>query len=490
AGRQKRSWLYILAGIFAVFTFFAKGSGILLLGLYPIIAILTNPKRFRILIDKWFLAGLATAFLCLAPYFFNNLRDGGHLFRSTQNYVTSFFGIVPTSHWDKTMYYPYWDGHGRALPKISDRWRNHPEYRQRSRQQLVTALQYVLTGGSGSGDIARDFGEKGVKIRDFLAPPSPPSLQTEADAAPRRTRNRRTPPPPATIKPINEWCAPIWTIIGGMGFMLIATATAWAAVELIKKQLRAIRARRASNTRPKRQTATPDWVGRVLSVALVGIVYGTFIAYFWWVASRFCFPMLPLILALGCTFGVMLIEGPAIVLWRFFKSKKMRRIALIAHAWPIGATILAGAIILLSQNRLLGIEKQLLDREGARPPTARSFENQYITLGHWLKKEHPEAIVMCRNPWELLFYCSPTNKAVALPYPDDDDPRAAEKIFAIARYYHVTYMYADVKRSCMWPYFYGSKPGLTRVQNGPGDLYKIDWTTAPTATVDDVFRRN
>ena len=263
--------------------------------------------------------------------------------------------------------------------------------------------------------------------------------------------------------------------------MLVAAAVTWGTGRWTWRKIQKL-------IYKKQTQATADWVGRVLAVALVGSVYGTFFAYFWWVASRFCFPMMPLILALGCTFGVVLLEGPAIVLWRFFKSKKMRRIALIGRAWPMGATILAGTIVLMSQNRLLGIEKQLLDREGARPPTERSTENQYITLGRWLKKERPEAIVMCRNPWELLFYCGPKNKAVALPYPDDDDPLAVEKIFAIARYYHVNYMYGDVKRSCMWPYFYGRLPGLVRVQDGPMDLYEIDWEKAPTATVDDVFK--
>ncbi|MCL2647199.1 MAG: glycosyltransferase family 39 protein [Phycisphaerales bacterium] len=499
AGRQKRSWMYIFAGVFAAGAFFAKESTILLLGLFPILAVMTHPKRFGVLADKWFYAGFAAAIVCLAPFFYANVRDTGHFFRSTQRYVTSFYGIDPTTHWDKAMYYPYWDGRDRELPKISDRWTKHPDYWQRSRQQLVIALQYVLAGGSGSGDIARDFGEWGVKVRDVLENKPPPS-EAEVQAAARRARNHRTAPPPLTMKSVDQWCAPVWAITGGMGIVLVAAAVMWGVTRKIENINRWMWRKIRRSKYDKRTVSADRWVGRVLAVAIVGIVHGAFFAYFWRIESRFCFPILPLMLSLGCTFGVVLMEGPWIVLWRgvrlaakFARARKMvrwmNRVSMVFRGWPMTATILVAIVVMLSQERLLGIEKKMLDREGSHPPTVRA-ESQYITTGRWLGRECPQAIVMCRNPWELLFYCGPGNKAVALPYPDDDDPRAAEKIFAIARYYHVSHMYGDVIHPCMMPYFYGRRPGLMQVENGPRDLYEIDWSTAPTATVDDVFKRN
>jgi hypothetical protein len=153
--------------------------------------------------------------------------------------------------------------------------------------------------------------------------------------------------------------------------------------------------------------------------------------------------------------------------------------------WPALATIVFAAVVLLSQERVLGIGKRLLDREGSRPPS--SAENRYVTSGRWIGRELPHAVVMCRNPWELLFYTGPANRAVGLPDPDDDDPRGAEKIFAIARYYGVTHMLGDVVRPCMAPYFSGREPGLKKVEGAPRDLYEIDWDAAPKKTVDQLF---
>jgi hypothetical protein len=179
--------------------------------------------------------------------------------------------------------------------------------------------------------------------------------------------------------------------------------------------------------------------------------------------------------------------------------KRMNLVESFASYVPIGMTIIVALAVLLMQGRVLAWETKLLadHEEGSRPPHADA-NNRYIDTGRWISKELPNAIIMCRNPWELLFYMGPSNKSVGLPCPcvrgddgrwtkEDTSDEAAAKIFAIARYYHVTHMLADTIRPAMAPYFHGRKPGLKKVDGGPRDLYEIDWESAPKATVDELF---
>ncbi len=67
-------------------------------------------------------------------------------------------------------------------------------------------------------------------------------------------------------------------------------------------------------------------------------------------------------------------------------------------------------------------------------------------MGRWIAKNLPGAVILCRNPWELLFYCGEANRGVALPNPGRDENSDAQIILAIARYYHVTHYFLDATR--------------------------------------------
>jgi hypothetical protein len=111
-----------------------------------------------------------------------------------------------------------------------------------------------------------------------------------------------------------------------------------------------------------------------------------------------------------------------------------------------------------------------------------------IVMGKWLGQNLPNAVVMCRNPWELLFYAGPHNKGVGLPNPRDHGQHGAEEIFAIARYYHVTHIYVDAVRPSLAPYLFRGKPGLRKVPHAPDALYELDWSKLPATTVDELWR--
>jgi len=80
-----------------------------------------------------------------------------------------------------------------------------------------------------------------------------------------------------------------------------------------------------------------------------------------------------------------------------------------------------------------------------------------------------DAIVMCRNPWELLFYTPEGTRGVGLP----NDK--AEEIFKIARYYGVTHFLVDRGRPGLEPFLRRNKDAASLLMTRPYRLYEIDW---------------
>jgi hypothetical protein len=76
---------------------------------------------------------------------------------------------------------------------------------------------------------------------------------------------------------------------------------------------------------------------------------------------------------------------------------------------------------------------------------------------------------MTRNPWELLFYCDETTRAVGLPYAE---PRI---LFGIARYYGVTHFIHDTNRPGLGAFIKSGHPALQLLVNGPLPIYSIDF---------------
>ena len=97
----------------------------------------------------------------------------------------------------------------------------------------------------------------------------------------------------------------------------------------------------------------------------------------------------------------------------------------------------------------------------------------YKETGHWIAANLPDAVVMSRNPWELLYYCGPRNKTVNLPYAEPGD------IFSVARYYRVTHFLADQTRAGMEAFVAGNHPGMTLVPGAPERLFKLDYDRLP-----------
>ena len=108
-------------------------------------------------------------------------------------------------------------------------------------------------------------------------------------------------------------------------------------------------------------------------------------------------------------------------------------------------------------------------------------------MGDWIAQHIPNAVVMCRNPWELLYYCSPTNKAIGSPNPKRGGQVGADQILAIAHYYGVTHLYADSVRGPLAAYLSGRDGAFKRVAGAPGPLFEIDWSKIQVKTPEEAL---
>jgi hypothetical protein len=492
---RRRPWVHLLAGAAAAMAYYSKGSEIILLALYPLLALFCcGPRVFT---RPWLYGGIATALLLLAPFWYGNWRDYGNPLHSTQNYVAGFYGF---EDWDTKMYFPYWN---KDLPGVSDRWTKYGKiYWRMARGQLAESSQLALTGAmDNNGDVWTDFGVWGLRARDLLVGTKTrwPLFGGTSTVASR--------PPPA-MKPISHWVSPIWEAAGAGSVLMLLALVAGFPVLVGMATWRWIRKRRVPPVPVEQPVApkpmTKGWMlGPVLSVMLVIAAQLLFIAYFWQVQPRFIFPVLPLVLALGTAAAVCVIEWPLRALWwaidlglhqfwrvRDARPQWFRRTQAVLACWPAFATIVVAAILLGHVTPVHAWQEDLLDQRGQRRDYTGPVDDRFVAAGDWIGKNFPSAIVMCRNPWELQFYMSPQNKSVGLPYPEDEVNQSANEIFAIARYYGVTHLLVDDMRPALAPYYLKRKPGLTRVPGCPGmALFAIDWSKIPKMTVEEALGR-
>lgn len=304
---------------------------------------------------------------------------------------------------------------------------------------------------------------------------------------------------------MKKWSSPVWEL-AGVGstlllLVLLASFPVVAGISLWKWSRRRHWPRPANSPR---KPPTDAWlVGPVLAVSLLIAMHLVFVSFFWEVMPRLIFPVLPLTLSLGITAAVCLIEWQlrairwaADTLLEFFWRARIawprwflttRRALTLA---PAAITCIVAILFLAKIQEVHAQQEIMLDHRGDSDNYPGGIDNRFVYTGEWIGKNLPNAVVMCRNPWELAFSMGPENKGVCLPYPQADVQRSAQQIFAIARYYHVTHLLVDEMRPALAPYYLNRKPGLTRV---PGcktmPLFAIDWSKIPDMTVEEALGR-
>ncbi len=495
---RTRPWLHVVAGVFAAAAYYAKGSEIMLLGLYPVMALLAEGGRvFR---RRWVYLGMLTAVLLMAPWWYDNYMRYGNPVHSTQNYVSGYMGLVD---WEKGTYTPYWSGKARELPRTADRWEKYgksywplvADYREK-------VARSAMTGAGSERSLWGEYGRWGYWARDVLMGEYAPSDTFKGQGLREKQRT-------AEAWPVSEWSAPAWQLsaVGALFLVLAALCLRPVALGLTWWQRR--KARELEEAEEKvlaRRSSLYKYIGPPVALAVLIVVQGAFLAYLWEPQARFCWIFPPILAAMGCAFLALVVELPVRLAgqagayyWKRsrWKVEWLERSRMLRH-WHLALTLVLGGWLYMHGDDVLARRAAAswlpaLDRVQAKylalpSPKRNGYpytdQMQQVTMGKWIGENLPEAVIMTRFPWQLLFYCGPGNKAVAVPY------ASAEEIFSIARYYRCTHLLVDFtvdENRDISDYVAGRRGGLKAVENSPNPLYEMDFSKLPTKALDALY---
>ncbi len=441
-GARSCRWLHVVAGVVAAAAFYTKGSHIILLGLWPAASLLV--EGWRVFARRWIYLGGGAAVALLSPWLIANAIDYGRPLHSTQNYVSGFIAV---DNWEQRFYRPHW---GRDLPTLSDRWTKDPQrYWKLVERQRESMTRWGLLGPRAEASQWRDMGTLGMMVGDWLAPTEPPP----------RWRRRAEPREPGW-RP-GEWRDPVASWCGILGAATVAGAAIAAAAHGTWWCVQ--RARRRPRITAAAHAVDPMLVGPVAAIALTAAAQWAFVVYLWEAMPRLALVMLPTMAVLAATGASRAIESP----WRW-----VPRWGSSLQRWHWAAApplcVLAVALAWWHAPALKDYHVAEANLHGS-PYVEQPF---YPDLGDWLGRHAPDAVVMCRRPWQLRFASPDTLRGVGLPYAEPGI------ILWIARYYGVTHYLDDEPRPGMYRYLHGRHPAFVRLADAApasGKLYRIDW---------------
>lgn len=477
---RDRPPVHLAAGLLAALAYYAKGSELVLLGLYPVLAALAC--GWRSLRTRWPYAGMLAAFLLILPWMVSNTRLYGNPLHCTQNYVSGYIGLHPGG-WEGGTYYPYL---GRDLPQTSDRWTKYRgRYPQVTRMNAEAYTRWAVLGPDAEPWTWDEVGSWGGAVRDAI---------TGKPAAEFWWRGRAAKP----AKPVSAWANPACTLAGLASVGWVAALSVGAPLSLVGVW----RAGRAWwQRRRKKDPAAPApgapppavpssaarrWLdlfpGRTLALVLVVAVHWSFLVFLWEPYARLAVVMLPPALVLGCAALAWLAERPvAGALWAWERFLPKKRIPAVVRDWRALLGLAAAAVVLAVGMRG-EFDRQFRRLVGDHPrrrgyPYGEQFAP--VRIGTFLKTELPAAVIMARNPWEILFHAAPTNRGVTVPL------ASAGQILAVAKHYRVTHYVWETDRPALRPYLSGQLPGFRRVPNAARvPVYEILWDQLPPGAVD------
>jgi len=488
-GARARPRLYAIAGALAALAYYAKLSELLLVGLFPVVALLiSGPKVLRL---RWLYFGWGVLVLGILPWQLSNLYHYGSPIHSIHNYASGFIGL---DVWEETHYRPYW---GQDLPRTSDRWTKYGErfwpLVGRQREEYVRLA--LLGSDTGQADWYR-LGPLGVGAFALLRGEDvQPALErTEPDTALRKSPVDRSRDPQASQLAAAGWRAH-WTRTWSDGWTALASGwralltfvvaehratllpnllgAAYAACVLLGVPLRAaLRGRFRAEL-----SAWPRSWGIVAALIFLGVVHGTLLIYFFSVGGRFALPAQPIMTVLGLT-------GVAAVARRLVRPVD----ALLAARWPrwgetscrahaggIAPGMVCALLLLFAALEARDLQAWQQGDVGVAPGFRASPVEGFA---RWAQRNLPaNAVLMARHPWELRFFSGPGVKTVAMPW--TADPR---EVLGIAYYYGVTHVLADPSRPALDRYLDAGHPGIMKVA-APLPLFAIDWAAVRAGDV-------
>lgn len=432
AGCRRTRWFW-LAGACAAGATLAKGSQILLLGLLPAGAVLVG--GWRVLRERRLWGGVAIGVALLVPWWITVAREYGSPLHSTQNHVSAYYGLG--GGWDESFYRVHWD---QPPPTLRDRFADLSVWKAASRRNAEVFLRSALLGEEATSADWAALGAFGRWVRRTLLCDEP-VWQAEGRATRALARPWRT----------------VWHVVALVwGFGALAL---WPVIRVIRRV----------------------GAGTGAFLGLVVLQQALFVILLWSADQiRFTLVLTPLLAVLGLHAVVASCEAVA---WglrsvakrigqRFGGVSSLRKVA--THWLWLGRTGLsvaaAGVAVVVAVRGHRPLFDWQLGRTDVRAP-----ETPYYPRYHAVAQSLAEAgvgtnaVVMTRNPWELLFYAPDGMRGVGLPY------AAPEELLAVARHYGVTHFVYDCERPGLRRFVRNRSEAFRPVAWQPFTVYAIDW---------------
>ncbi|MCH8511677.1 MAG: glycosyltransferase family 39 protein [Kiritimatiellae bacterium] len=430
--------LLLYCGPLIALAWYGKGSQIILIPFLAAGTALLHGPKF--LLRREFLGALLFALVLMFPRLQANVRNFGRPLHSTQSYVSSFFGLSRGvwNHWDNGFYSIHWN---QDPPGLRNRF-DHPTLHQRSiRRNTEAILRGHLLGLDAETDDWSKLGPKteywatALLNRDQVHP-----LRNIAADVPEADPDTRLP-----------WFSRL-QILGlawGAAATLISTGV-WIFLRFRK------------NAPPGGGFADPATL-----VFCFVAVQAVFVILFWEAMLRLTFPAVIPALALPWTLLGVSIDA--------LKRLRRRYLKIPTPAWAAPVLTLLFSMAILSNFHARAAALSLAQRQSLRrPPPDEPRYPALKALGERMAETLPaDAILMCRNPWQTLWYAPETYRAIGLP-----NARPAE-LLAIAQHYGVTHLVLDRNRPGL-PQFIRQNPEVFElVLRGRPPVYQIHYDKLP-----------
>ena len=434
--------LLLYCGPLIALAWYGKGSQIIL---FPFLAagtaLLHGPK---FLLRREFLGAILFALALMFPRLQANTRTFGRPLHSTQSYVSSFFGLSRGvwNHWDNGFYSIHWN---QEPPGLRNRF-EHPTLHARSMRRNGEAILRVHLLGldaetedwSKLGPRAEYWAEA-LQKRDQIRP-----LRDLAGEGPASESDTRIP-----------WFSRLQLL-----------GLAWGAVASLISVSVWIFRRFRKNAPPGGGFADPA----TLVFCFAGM-QAVFVILFWEAMLRLTFPAVIPALALPWTLLAVVLDA----------LKRLRRhfIKTPTPAWgaPV-LTLLLSLAILSNFHARAGTLSQTQRQSLRRPPPGEPRYPRIKAQAERMAEALPvDAVLMCRNPWQTLWYAPESFRAIGLPNAHPPE------LLAVARHYGVTHLVFDRNRPGLHQFIRQNPEVFELVLRGRPPVYQIHYDKLPEGSL-------
>ncbi len=415
---RRTPWLMGFCGPFMALAWYGKGSQLILFPFFFIAVLLIHGPRGWLRRSFW--GTLLLALLMMFPRLRENAVSQGNPFHSTQKVVSSYYGLRGVG-WDQGFYSIYW---GRDVPGLENRFAHPGLHMQSIEKNTEFFLRYSLLGleaksdsweelmGKDAARIANDLRNGQKKPSDIFSGISFSDLKF----------------------PYHAKVILLGLLLGILGILSVPGDWFYTLFSKRKFPLESQRAAAA------------------ILFAFV-MMQAIFLILFWNSILRLFYPSLLVSQALIWTLLPL----------RFGKGK------FPVWASPLLTALFVVAVSVHFSQAVPGL-KQKQSAHFRKPPPERPQYPRVQRLAKPITEHFPvDAVMMCRNPWEILWYVDKEMKGVGLPYAPPED------LFAVAKYYGVTHLIMDKERRGLRKFISRHREAFTEVFRKPHWAFEIHW---------------